>query len=146
METSKENKKFEIGPEIIKHLNATRKWSRFLAILGFIVLGLLTILGLITSTFLSVFSIGESGRVIPEYIMILLFAVAVVMFFFPGLFLFRFSKYTSLAVKTSDTRSLLKAFRYMRLYFMSIGILIITIIAAYIATLIVSGSSVSFLK
>jgi hypothetical protein len=34
----------------------------------------------------------------------------------------------------------------MRLYFMSIGILIITIIAAYIATLIVSGSSVSFLK
>lgn len=146
METSRENKKFEIGPEIVKHLNATRKWSRFLAVLGFIVLGLLTILGLITGTFLSVFSTGQSGLGIPESIMIMLFAVAVILFFFPGLFLYKFSKYTDQAVKTSEKRFFLKAFMYMRLYFMSIGILIITCLVAYLVTLIVSGSSVTFLK
>ena len=45
METPLENKKIEIEQETIKHLNTTRKWAMFLAIIGFIILGLIIIIG-----------------------------------------------------------------------------------------------------
>lgn len=61
MENSQENRKIEIEQETLNDLNVTRKWSMFMAILGFIFLGLLLIIGLLAGTFFSALAPGTEG-------------------------------------------------------------------------------------
>jgi hypothetical protein len=146
MDTTPETRKIEIDHETINHLNTTRKWTMFLAILGFIFLGLLIVIGIITGTFLSAFNSGEAGVGIPELLVMLLLFVIAILYFFPIMFLFRFSKHTAVAVQTLDKLELHKAFKNLKSYFVYLGILIIIVLIFYVVALIVAGSSMAFLK
>jgi len=59
METISEDRKIEMGPEILSYLNSTRKWTTFLSVLGFIFLGLMIVAGLATSLFITAFKTQE---------------------------------------------------------------------------------------
>ena len=146
METPLENKKIEIEQETIKHLNTTRKWAMFLAIIGFIILGLIIIIGLIAGTFLTAFNSGGKDLGIPESLMFVPILLLAVIYFFPVLFLFRFSKHTSHAVQTLDKLEFHKAIKNLKSFFVYIGVLIIIILSLYIVVLIVAGYSLAFLK
>jgi hypothetical protein len=146
METPIENRKIEIEPDTLKHLNATRKWAMFLAIIGFIFMGLMIVIGLIAGTFLTAFNSGEKGLGIPESLLFVPVLLLAVIYFFPVLFLFRFSKHTSHAILTLDKLEFHKAIKNLKYYFAYIGILIIIILSLYIVVLIVAGSSMAFLK
>jgi len=146
METTLENRKIEIDQEILNNLNTTRKWAMFLAIIGFIILGLIIVFGLIAGTFLTIFNLGEKGLGVPESLMFIPILLLALIYFFPVLFLFRFSKHTAHAVQTLDKQSLHKAIRNLKSYFVYIGVLIIIVLIFYIVGLIVAGSSMAFLK
>ena len=146
METTLENKRIEIGPETINNLNATWKWTMFLAILGFIFFGMLIVVGLIAGTFLSTFKSHEVNLGIPESIMFIVFIVAAAIYFFPVFVLFRFSKNTRDAVQTLEKQKLDKAFKNLRIYFTYIGIMVIIVLSIYVVALVVAGASMSFLK
>lgn len=146
MQRSHENSKIEIGQETLNKLNAIRKWTMFLAILGFIFLGLLIVIGIITGTFLSAFNSGEKTLGIPESLLFVPILLMAVIFFFPVLFLFRFSKHTAMAIQFLDKQELHKAVRDLKSYFVYLGALIIVVLSVYVAVLIVAGTSMSFLK
>ena len=146
MKAPLENRKIEIEQETLPHLNSTRKWAMFLAIIGFIFLGLIIIIGLIAGTFLTAFNSGEKGLGIPESLMFVPVLLLALINFFPVLFLFRFSKHTSHAIQTLDKLELHKAIKNLKSYFAYIGILIIIIFSLYVVVLIVAGSSMAFLK
>jgi uncharacterized BrkB/YihY/UPF0761 family membrane protein len=146
MKAPLENRKIEIEQETLPHLNSIRKWAMFLAIIGFIFLGLIIIIGLIAGTFLTAFNSGEKGLGIPESLMFVPILLLAVILFFPVLFLFRFSKHTSHAIQTLDKLELHKAIKNLKFCFAYIGILIIIIFSLYIVVLIVAGSSMAFLK
>jgi hypothetical protein len=146
MEAPLEIKKIEIEQETLNQLNSARKWAMFLAIIGFIFLGLIVIIGLIAGTFLTAFSTGEMGLGIPESLMFIPVLLLGAIYFFPVLFLFRFSKHTLHAIHNLDKLALHKAFKNLKAYFAYIGILIIIILSFYIVVLIVAGSSMAFLK
>ena len=146
METPLENRKIEIEQETLKHLNTTRKWAMFLAIIGFIILGLIVIIGLLAGTFLTAFNSGGKDLGIPESLMFVPILLLAVIYFFPVLFLFRFSKHTSHAVQTLDKLEFHKAIKNLKSCFVYIGVLIIIILSLYIVVLIVAGSSMAFLK
>jgi hypothetical protein len=146
METPLENKKIEIEQETLKHLNTTRKWAMFLAIIGFIILGLIVIIGLIAGTFITAFNSGGKDLGITESLMFVPILLLAVIYFFPVLFLFRFSKHTSHAVQTLDKLEFHKAIKNLKSCFVYIGVLIIIILSLYIVVLIVAGSSMAFLK
>jgi hypothetical protein len=146
METTTETKKIEIDHEIISNLNSTRKWTMFLAILGFIFLGFIIVFGLIAGTFLSTFKSNEVNLGIPESLMIILFIVIAAIYFFPVYFLFQFSRHTSKAVETLDKQDLNKAVKNLKAYFTYIGIMAIVVISIYIMAIIIAGASMSFLK
>ena len=146
METSLENRKIEIEEETLNHLNTTRKWAMFLAISGFIFLGVVIVIGLIAGTFLTAFNSGEKGFGIPESLMFIPVLLLAAVYFFPVLFLFRFSKHASHAIQNFDKLELHKAIKNLKYYFAYIGILLIIILALYIVVLIVAGSSMAFLK
>jgi len=146
METTSETKKIEIDHEIISNLNTTRKWTMFLAILGFIFLGFIIVFGLIAGTFLSTFKSNEVNLGIPESLMIIMFIVIAAIYFFPVYFLFQFSRHTSKAVETLDKQDLNKAVKNLKAYFTYIGIMAIVVISIYITAIIIAGASMSFLK
>jgi hypothetical protein len=146
MEDTTEIRKIEIEQDTLKDLDKARKWSMFLAILGFIGIGLILIIGLFAGAFLTVFKSGDSATGITEILVFLFVLVFAVIYFFPVLYLFRFSKYTSNAVRTLDKQELHKAFRNLRRYFVYIGILIIVVLVIYIVAFIAAGASVAFLK
>ena len=146
METPSENRKLEIEQSTLKQLNTARKWAMFLAIIGFIFLGIMIVVGLIAGTFLKTFNSGENNFGISDSLMFIPILLIGLIYFFPVLFLFRFSKYISRAIQNLDNLQFHKAIKNLKLYFAYIGILIIIVLSIYIVILIVAGSSVAFLK
>ena len=146
MGTTLENRKIEIDQKTLRNLNVTRKWSMFIAILGFILLGLIIVIGALAGTFLSAFNSGQTGPGLPESLMLAIYFVLGAVYFFPVLFLFRFSKHTTYAVQYLDKQALYQAFRYLKLYFVYLGILKIIVLSLYIVALVAAGSSMAFLK
>lgn len=144
MENTPEINKIEISRETLRNLNTIRKWAMFIAIIGYIFLGLIVVFGLTAGTFLSAFNSGENSLGISETLMFIIFSVLSVAYFFPIHFLFRFSKNAAQATRTLSSKELDKAFRNLRLHFVSIGIFIILIITVYILMLILTGASLSF--
>ena len=146
METSTETRKIEIEQDTLKDLDTTRKWTMFLAILGFIGIGIIVIVGLLAGVFLTAFKTNAGGIGIPEGLIFAFVLLAAVIYFFPVLYLFRFSKQTSNAVKTLDKQELRKAFKNLKRYYMYLGILVIVVLVIYVVAFIAAGASVAFLK
>jgi hypothetical protein len=118
----------------------------FLAILGFIAMGLMVIIGLIAGVFLSAFNTDMVPLGIPETLIVVIILVFVAIYFFPVFYLYRFSKHAGEAVRNVDKDHMQKAFRYLRKYYVFIGILTIAVLAFYLIAIIASGASLAFLK
>ena len=146
MEANPEGKKIEIGEESLSHLNTTRKWALFLAIMGFIFLGIMLLFGIIAGVFLSAFKSGLESSGLTGFLMGIFIVIMAAVYFFPLLYLFRFSKHTANAVQTLDKQELFKAIKNLKSYFVYIGILIIIVLAVYAVALVVAGTSMAFLN
>jgi mannose/fructose/N-acetylgalactosamine-specific phosphotransferase system component IIC len=146
MEPHVENRKIEIDQDMLNYLNTSRKWTMFLAVTGYIFLGLFVVMGLVAGTFLSTFKSGETGLGIPESFTFIAIPVSAVILFFPGLFLIRYSKFMAHAVQNTDKEALHRSLKNLKNYFAYIGILIIVLLAFYIIALVIAGSSVSLFK
>lgn len=143
MDNNTAPRKIEIGEDTIKDIDTTRKWTMFLAVLGFIGIGLIIIFGIFAGIFLTIFSTSEALAGLPEWSVFIFVILIGTMFVFPGLFLFRYSKYSAEAVKKLDGTCLQKAVRNLKAYFVSTGILIIMILTVYLAAIIIAGASVA---
>jgi energy-coupling factor transporter transmembrane protein EcfT len=156
MENIQENRKIEIGQESLGYLNTTRKWTMFFTILGFVFLGIMLVFGLLFGSFMSLFSskvpgiegvegVKAAGGIagVMIFIVILVFAV---IYFFPLLYLLRFSKHTKNGVANFDANELQLGFKNLKSYCVYMGILIIIVLALYLIVLIVAGSSLAFLS
>jgi amino acid transporter len=141
-----EERKIEIGQDTLKNLNTTRKWTLFLSILGFIAIGVLLVLGLFTGVFLSVFNTVDPDPRFPEWLTLIIIVLLALVFYFPVVNLFRFSKNTSEAVKTFNKQKLDKAFKNLKAYYVYTGILIIVALIIYLIVIIVTGASMGFVE
>ncbi len=139
-------RKIEIGPETLKHLNILRKWTMFLAISGFIFFGLIVTLGLLTGTFLTAFNQSDKTLGIPDALVFAAFIGLALIIFFPIFFLFRFSKHASTAVSTLELKKMHMAIKYLKRFFISLGVILIVAITVYIASLVLAGTSAFFLQ
>jgi hypothetical protein len=118
----------------------------FLAVTGFIILGLVIVIGLIAGTFLTVFKLADKGPGFSESLMFIPVLLLGIIYFFPGLFLFRFSRHSGNAIKTLDKKDLQKAFRSLKSYFVYTGALIIFALLCYVAIIVFEGTTLTFLK
>ena len=156
MENNLENRKIEIGQESLGYLATTRKWTMFFAILGFVFIGIMLIVGLLAGSLISGLTSGLSGSSGMEgakaaggiasilvFIVILIFAV---IYFFPLLYLLRFSRHTAKAIANLDSNEMQLAFKNLKSYWKYIGILIIIVLVIYLIVFIVAGSSLAFLS
>lgn len=145
MDSNPEQRKIEIGEETLRHLNKLRNWTMFLAVSGFIFLGIIIVLGLITGTFFTAFNHSDKTPGLSDALVLAGFIALALLTFFPVFFLFRFSKHVSNALTTLDRKNMHKAIKSLKRFFIYIGILLITGVAIYIFSLILAGRSAASL-
>lgn len=111
-------------------LTEAAKWGKFLAIIGFIICGLIVLCALFASTFLSVAfrqvdsqfaGLGSAGGVIIS----IYYLVVGLLYFFPSLYLFNFASKMQTAIRNNDQDSLNHSFKNLKSCFKFWGILII---------------------
>lgn len=128
-------------------LTETAKWGKFLAIIGFIGCVFILLAGVFVATQAdevnrsfnrygnsnSLFELGPAAAV---------FYIAIaVLYFFPCLYLLRFSNHMKEAMATDDQTKLTIAFQNLKSMFKFFGIFTIIIIALYIIAAVILSAS-----
>jgi hypothetical protein len=130
---------FGIDQSSRAHLSEAAKWAKFLAIVGFIMCGLIVIIAFFAGSFLAMMSNsyndgyrspvrltgGMGGVVIVFYVGI------AILFFLPYLFLFRFATRMKTALNTNDQLTLNSSFQNLKIMFRYVGILTIVLLSFY---------------
>lgn len=136
----------QLTSESVAYLLKTAKWAKFLAILGFIVCGLLILGGILMSFVLDMLSddmipldMPFSPKVL-SFIYILIAAVYLI----PVIFLNSFSNNAIKAANTPSTENMTTSMRNLKNLFVFVGISTVVILALYTLILIVAGTAAVF--
>ena len=122
------------------YLLETTRWTKFLAILGFIAIGfiLLVAIGMLggaDSTYSSAGLFATLGRVG----FFIYFLVISVVYFFPAYFLMKFSNSMKSGIQTNNVENITEGFRHQKNLFKYMGILAIIAIALVLVVFIFAG-------
>ena len=115
-------------------LHGLRKWALFLAILGFVSIGLMILAGIGAAL---IFSMGNLGFGAMEGTAIgVFFVVLAAVYFFPALYLYKFTAHAQKAIPYLNPTEMALAFKNLKRFFQFIGIMAIVIISIYIVLII----------
>ncbi len=120
------------------YIDETRKWAKFLAILGFIGSGLIAIMAVFAGSMFSAIWGGASFMISVLYLLMAL------LYFFPSLYLYRFSEKANRALYKKDSNELEVALGNLKSTFKFYGIAAIVIISLYLLIFIFAGLGAGF--
>lgn len=136
----------QVDTESSDNLREAAKWSRILAIYGFIFIGLFVLVALAAVAgvgFLgNMFGSGYGSSMAGFVAIIYLFMGLLV--FFPVLYMFRFGKNCIHAVENNDQEALISGIANLKSYFKFTGILTTIIVAIYAIIIIVAAFGIAF--
>lgn len=119
----------------LKWLFDTARWARFIAIIGFIFIGFMAIIGILIGPILSTLNEDMTNvsafPLISNGILSVIYIIVAAIYFFPVYYLFLFSNKVMKAYKAEDEESLNSSFQYLKKHFKFIGILLIIALAIY---------------
>jgi hypothetical protein len=138
----------QLTPESITYLLKAAKWGKFLAILGFIVAGLMIAGGFAMSFVLN--KVSGADELVPlnlpfstVFISIIYIIIAGI-YLIPVIFLNTFSNNSIKAVNLSSTENMTKSIRNLKNLFVFIGISTVVLLGLYTLILIVAGTAAVF--
>jgi len=114
-----------LSPVGVSYLLETAKWAKFLSILGFIGMGFMVIGGLFASVAMSRFGGSQSLLIGVMYI------VMAAIYFFPILYLYKFSNDLKEALNRNNSSQLELALGNLKSHYKFIGILTIVLLGIY---------------
>jgi hypothetical protein len=126
-----------LSDQAIFFLADARKWARFLAIIGFIVIGLLIILAIIMALMFDALMQSIPNYPISGSAFALIYIVEAVILYFPVQYLNKFSIHSNRAILSGEETSLTEAFRYLRAHYRFVGIVTIIFLALGALSMIV---------
>ncbi|HYV93868.1 MAG TPA: DUF5362 family protein [Chitinophagales bacterium] len=142
LDTPMADGKLEVDVTNAAYLSETARWAKFLAILGFVMCGIIILVGLFASSLFTKYSTltGSSFQMAGMGIMLtVIYVLLGVIYFFPCYYLFNFAQKMKLALRMRDQVTLSESFRNIKSCFKFMGILMIIVLAFY-AIAIVFGS------
>ena len=113
----------------VRELITMRKWTLFLAIVGFIGSGFTVIAGLLFAVFSNFIPHEQGMPKIPGILFSGLYLVLGVIYFLPSFFLLNFSSKAKKALETGIETDLEEALKYLRFHFTFMGVFVIICIA-----------------
>ena len=142
-----------VDPVSKAYLAEAARWARFLAIVGFVMCGLIVLGGIFASSIMSSmtsqyptgFGRAYGMNSSMSTMLSVLYILFALLYFFPCLYLFRFANFMKVAITTEDQENLNKSFLNLKAMFKFVGILTIIIISLYVLAIIfaVIGASMS---
>jgi len=121
----------------LDYLRSVAGWSQFLAVLGFVGIGFMVLVGLILGVAMSSVP-GTDQLPFPSFVFSIIYLLLGVVYFFPVLYLYRFSNKTKQAFQFGSSEELADAFYYLKAHYKFIGILTIALIGLYLVGIVVS--------
>jgi len=112
------------------NLNSAAKWGKFLAIVGFVFIGLMILAGIVVQTMAPTLSSYGYGNPMFKYVGIIYLFFGIILFF-PCLYLLKFSNKIQEALRTSNQESMDIAFINLKAMFKFYGIVTIVILCFY---------------
>jgi hypothetical protein len=134
-----------IDPVIKSHLSETARWGKFLSIVGFVFCGLIILVGIIFisafGNFQRTYGTSESSSLIAGMgpMLFVIYIIIAVLYFFPCLFLLRFSNKMKAALAADNQPELTASFQNLKILFRYLGILTIIVIACYLLAFVFGG-------
>src|SRR4030095_5238472 len=137
---------FGIDQSSRAHLSEAAKWAKFLAIVGFVMCGLIGVLAIFAGSFLALMSnsfndgYSSSTRLsggMGAFVAIFYIGIAI-LFFLPYLFLFRFATRMKTALNTNDQLTLNTSFQNLKIMFRYVGILTIVMLSFYALIILIA--------
>ena len=115
----------------MSYLRETAGWGKFLGIMGFILTGLMALLGLFMGAFMQTMTeaMGQDNPLGP-YIGFI-YVVLGLLYFFPSLYLFKYSSKLKRALSSKDSQVLTEAFSNEKSMYKFMGILMIILLGIY---------------
>jgi len=126
-----------LNHEIKSYLLEVTKWAQFLAIVGYVAMGLLVIVALVSMFALS--AIGKiAGSGFPMGLVGLLYIILAVIYYFPVTYLYKFSVQTKQAIQIQNEGLLTSGFQNLKSLFKFMGILTIVMLSLYGVALLIA--------
>lgn len=126
-----------INQEIKTSLLESARWGKFLAIVGYILVGFLILAGFLIMLGFS-FAGRFSGTRFPMGIAGFLYIVMAILYFFPVNYLYNFSDQIKKGLESNNQQSVTSGFTHLKSMFKFIGILTIVILAVYALILLIA--------
>jgi hypothetical protein len=120
-------------------LRETAKWAYFLAIMGFIGIGLIVVIALFAGVIFSAIPTdanpygGIGGGVVT-----VIYLIIGGLYFFPVLYLYRFANKMKIALARNDEDVLTNAFEYLKSHYKFIGIFTIVMMSFYLLMFLIA--------
>ena len=126
------------------HLMEASKWANFIAIVGFIAIGLLIVMSFSIGTIMANLPEGSLGGISPKFFSFFYLIMAGV-YFIPVFFLFQFGQKTKQALLQEDHNLLTFGLKKLKSHYKFIGILFIILIAIYFLLILFGAFGALFL-
>lgn len=131
--------------EINNYLLETSKWGKFLAIIGFVGMGIMILVAISIMSGSSQLS-RMPGVNFPMGILGLVYIVIAVLYYFPIIYLYRFSIRMKQGISSNDLPSITAGFSNLKSLFKFMGIFTIVILSFYLLILLIAIPSMLFLR
>jgi len=134
MENSNEKILLDVK-DVQSYLYETAKWAKFIAIVGYVFLGLLAIL-MLFYLFMGVATIyyGQYGGII----FIIWYALVFALYFFPITYLYRFATKMEKGLRTRNEQFVIDSFSNLKSHYKFVGILLAITLVLYLLIIIVA--------
>ena len=117
-------------------LRETAKWSFFLSIMGFIGIGFIVLVALFAGT---IFNSMPQAQQMPfdfGITMTIAYLIMALLYFFPVLYLFKFSRKIKLALLTKNDETLADAFEMLKSHYKFVGVFTIIMLSLYVLAIV----------
>jgi hypothetical protein len=126
----------ELTSEIKGYLLETSKWGKFIAIVGFVGLGILAVIGILMVIGFSF--LGSFNKNFPMWIGGIVYIIMSVIYYFPTVYLYKFSTMIKQGLQSEGGVVLADGFLNLKKVFKFIGILTIVILSIYVLVLLIA--------
>lgn len=120
----------QLSEQAKKYLLEASKWANFIAIVGFIAIGLLIIMSFSIGSIMATLPEGSLGGLSPKFFSFF-YLIAAGVYFIPVFFLFQFGQKTRQALMQDDHNLLTFGLKKLRSHYKFIAIIFIVFIVLY---------------
>jgi len=138
LDDNKLSNELQLNEQTKGFLLETAKWAKFLSVLGFIMIGLMVLGGLIMLIFATTSPLARFTGVAGPIGMFVFWLLAALLYFFPVLFLYKAADGLKKGIETWNQQQLTSGFENLKSHYKFIGIVTIVILSLYLLSLLIA--------